>query len=170
VLHHYAPHLGVDYAAPAGTPVMATGDGVVITASRTRANGNYIKIRHNSNYITYYLHLSRFAKGIRKGVRVKQGQVIGYVGSTGYATGPHLDYRVKKNGRFVNPRTLKLPPARPVRSEKRNEFAQLKEKLIQDLRTIPIEDFRTTHYASSPSSQDERANGHEVNEPASATQ
>jgi len=170
VLHHYAPHLGVDYAAPAGTPVMATGDGVVITASRTRANGNYIKIRHNSNYITYYLHLSRFAKGIRKGARVKQGQVIGYVGATGYATGPHLDYRVKKNGRFVNPRTLKLPPAKPVRAEKREEFAQLKEQLIQNLRTIPIDDWRTTHYASGKDSPGKSTDGHEINEPASATQ
>jgi len=148
VLHHYAPHLGIDYAAPAGTPVMATGDGVVITASRTRANGNYIKIRHNSTYITYYLHLSRFARGIRKGVHVKQGQVIGYVGATGYATGPHLDYRVKKNGRFVNPRTLKLPPAKPVNPEKIDAFLAMRDNMIEELNNIPIVDWRTEHYAS----------------------
>jgi murein DD-endopeptidase MepM/ murein hydrolase activator NlpD len=114
VLHHYAPHLGVDYAAPYGTPVRATGDGTVVTAARNRTNGRYVKIRHNRTYTTYYLHLSRFAKGIRKGRKVKQGQVIGYVGSTGLATGPHLDYRIKRNNRFVNPRTIRLPSKAPV--------------------------------------------------------
>jgi len=169
VLHHYAPHLGIDYAAPAGTPVMATGDGVVITASRTRANGNYIKIKHNSAYITYYLHLSRFARGIRKGVHVKQGQVIGYVGATGYATGPHLDYRVKKNGRFVNPRNLKLPPAQPVHPEKREAFLALKDKRIEELNEIPIADWRTVHYASRPSEESETGDETEP-APASSTQ
>ncbi len=114
VTHTYRPHLGVDYAAPYGTPVHATGDGTVMTATRNRANGKYIKIRHNRSYITYYLHLSRFAKGIARGKRVRQGQVIGYVGSTGLATGPHLDYRIKVNGRFVNPRTIRLPSKSPV--------------------------------------------------------
>ena len=148
VLHRWAPHLGIDYAAPTGTPVMSTGDGTVITASRTKANGKYVKIRHSSNYITYYLHFSRFGKGIRGGAKVKQGQVIGYVGATGYATGPHLDYRVKKNGRFVNPRRLKLPPAKPVSDSNMTAFAALADIHIEHLSSIPIHDWRTQHYAS----------------------
>ena len=149
VLHHYSPHLGIDYAAPAGTPVQATGDGTVMTATRNKANGKYVKIRHNNNYISYYLHLSRFGKGIKSGVKVKQGQVIGYVGSTGYATGPHLDYRVKKNGRFVNPRSLKLPPAKPVTDENMAAFSDLRERFIVALGGIPINDWRTQHYVTS---------------------
>ncbi len=148
VLHHYSPHLGIDYAAPAGTPVMATGDGTVMTATRNRANGKYVKIRHNNNYISYYLHLSRFGKGIKSGVKVKQGQIIGYVGSTGYATGAHLDYRVKKNGRFVNPRSLKLPPAKPVSAENMAAFTDLRERFIVALGGIPINDWRTQHYVT----------------------
>lgn len=149
VLHHYSPHLGIDYAAPVGTPVMSTGAGTVMTASRRRGNGNYIKIRHNQNYISYYLHLLRFAKGIANGVKVKQGQVIGYVGSSGYSTGPHLDYRVKKNGRFVNPRRLKLPPAKPVSEENMSRFLALKNERIGELLTVPIRDWRTEHFAES---------------------
>ena len=122
-----------------------------MTASRTRANGNYIKVRHNSNYISYYLHLSRFAKGIRKGTKVKQGQVIGYVGATGYATGPHLDYRVKKNGSFVNPRKLKLPPAKPVDKVKMEEYLVFAGEQISRLNQIPIRDPRGDYYAENPS-------------------
>jgi murein DD-endopeptidase MepM/ murein hydrolase activator NlpD len=149
VLHRYTPHYGIDYAAPVGTPVMATGNGTVLVAGYRRGNGNYVKIRHNSNYITYYLHLSRFAKGIRKGAKVNQGQVIGYVGATGYATGPHLDYRVKKNGRFVNPRRLKLPPAQPVSKENMASFLVLKETMIAELHQISIKDSRTQYFTDS---------------------
>ncbi len=149
ILHRYTPHTGIDYAAPHGTPVMATGDGSVMTASRTRANGNYIKIKHNSNYITYYLHLSRFAKGIKNGAKVRQGQVIGYVGATGYATGPHLDYRVKKNGRFVNPRSLKLPPANPVSQENMAEFKIVGERYLASLAMIPTTDAQAEHHADN---------------------
>ncbi len=152
VLHHYSPHLGIDYVAPAGTPVQATGDGTVMVATRNKANGRYVKIRHNNNYISYYLHLSRFGKGIKSGVKVKQGQVIGYVGSSGYATGPHLDYRVKKNGRFVNPRSLKLPPAKPVSEENMAAFVELRDRLVDSLGRIPIEDSRTRHYVESDES------------------
>jgi murein DD-endopeptidase MepM/ murein hydrolase activator NlpD len=152
VLHHYAPHYGIDYSAPAGTPVMSTGDGTVMTASYRRGNGNYVKIRHNSNYITYYLHLSRFAKGIKAGVKVKQGQVVGYVGSTGFATGPHLDYRVKKNNRFVNPRKIKLPPAKPVSEENIARFQSLRDDLTVKMQRIPIKDWRTEYFATSTSS------------------
>lgn len=147
VLHHYAPHYGIDYAAPAGTPIMSTGDGAVLVAGYRRGNGNYVKIRHNSSYITYYLHLSRFAKGIKAGAKVKQGQVIGYVGSTGYATGPHLDYRVKKHGRFVNPRKIKLPPARPVSDGNMARFHILRDGLIAEMQRIQIKDRRTEYFA-----------------------
>ncbi len=126
VLKRWMPHLGVDYAAPLGTPVRAAGDGTVVVAGSKQGNGRFVHIRHtNAEYETYYLHLSRFAKGVRKGTRVTQGQIIGYVGATGYATGPHLDYRVKRNGKFVNPRKLKLPAASPVSGEMKEQFAAL---------------------------------------------
>ncbi len=136
VLHHYAPHYGIDYAAPAGTPVMATGNGTVIAAERKGGNGNYVKIKHPNGYITYYLHLSRFGKGIHAGVHVNQGQIIGHVGSTGYATGPHLDYRVMKGVRFVNPRTISLPPAAPVSVERMASFIDLRDRNLSRLSSI----------------------------------
>ncbi len=111
------PHTAVDYAAPAGTPVHALGDGTVISAGWAGGGGNTVKIRHNSVYTTGYLHLSRFGKGIKAGVRVHQGDVIGYVGSTGVSTGPHLDFRVWKNGTPVNPLKLESPSAEPIRKE-----------------------------------------------------
>jgi murein DD-endopeptidase MepM/ murein hydrolase activator NlpD len=114
ILKHYRPHYGVDYAAPIGTPVKSTGDGTVVGAAYQSANGRYVKIRHNRHYTTYYLHLSRYAKGIRNGAKVRQGQVIGYVGTTGLSSGPHLDYRIQVDGRFVNPRTVNLPSKNPV--------------------------------------------------------
>lgn len=154
VLHRYAPHLGIDYAAPTGTPVMSTGDGTVITASRTRANGNYVKIRHANDYISYYLHLSRFGKGIKSGAKVRQGQVIGYVGATGYATGPHLDYRVKKAGRFVNPRSLDLPPADPVSPERMAEFKAACETMLAAIGRIPVRDPRGEYYAGADASDE----------------
>jgi murein DD-endopeptidase MepM/ murein hydrolase activator NlpD len=162
ILHHYAPHYGIDYAAPAGTPVMSTGDGTVMAACFHHANGNYVKIRHNSTYITYYLHFSRFARGIKAGARVKQGQVIGYVGSTGYATGPHVDYRIMKNGRFVNPRTIKLPPANPVSQNDMARFMGVRDSLSAELRRVPIEDGRTEYFADGAASAPANdAQGHE---------
>jgi len=110
----YQPHYGVDFGANYGTPVYSTGDGTVVAATRRSGNGNYVKIKHNATYTTYYLHLQRFAKGMRSGKKVKQGQVIGYVGSTGYANGPHVCYRIKRNGSWVNPRRVKLPSKEPV--------------------------------------------------------
>jgi len=119
----YMPHLGVDYAAPVGTPVRAGGSGRVVDKAYNRSNGRYIKIQHtNQSYQTYYLHLSRYARGIENGTRVTQGQIIGYVGASGTATGPHLDYRVKKDGTFVNPRTLKLPASAPIPDSDRDAF------------------------------------------------
>jgi murein DD-endopeptidase MepM/ murein hydrolase activator NlpD len=107
VLHYFRPHHGVDYGAPVGTPVMTTADGVVMQAGHDRGEGNYIKIRHTSRIETMYLHLSRFAKGIKRGTRVTQGDVIGYVGATGLVTGPHLDYRVSDGGQWLDPLKLK---------------------------------------------------------------
>ncbi len=133
VLGIHRPHLGVDYAAPVGTPVRSTGDGVVITAGYSRGNGNYVKIRHNSVYSTEYLHLSRFGKGVKRGTSVKQGQVIGYVGSTGLATGPHLDYRIYVNGKAVNPLKIELPPSQPLKEELRAEFEQKKSMILKEL-------------------------------------
>ena len=113
------PHTGVDYAAPMGTPVHAVGDGTVLSAGWGGGGGNTVKIRHNAVYTTAYLHLSKFGPGIRAGVRVSQGQIIGYVGSTGTSTGPHLDYRVWKNGTPINPLTMEAPPAVPIREDNR---------------------------------------------------
>jgi murein DD-endopeptidase MepM/ murein hydrolase activator NlpD len=126
----YQPHYGVDFGAPYGTPVYATGDGVVLAATRRTGNGNYVKIKHNNTYTTYYLHLSRFAKGVRSGKRVKQGQVIGYVGATGWANGPHVCYRIKKNGSWVNPRRIKLPSKEPVSSSDLARFRQLRDAYL----------------------------------------
>lgn len=116
------PHTGVDYAAPKGTPVMSIGDGKVVKAGWGGGGGNEVRIKHNSTYSSAYLHLSRYGKGIRSGSRVHQGQVIGYVGSTGMSTGPHLDFRIWKNGRPVNPVGIISPPAAPVRSQYRAAF------------------------------------------------
>lgn len=116
------PHTGVDYAAPKGTPVMTIGDGVVISAKYEGAGGNTVRIRHNSVYTTAYLHLSKYAKGLKAGQRVRQGEVIGYVGSTGRSTGPHLDFRVWKNGTPINPLKMDSPPAEPIKEANRADF------------------------------------------------
>ncbi|MGN1211783.1 MAG: peptidoglycan DD-metalloendopeptidase family protein [Candidatus Cryptobacteroides sp.] len=116
------PHTGVDYAAPVGTPVVSIGDGTVTSAKNEGAGGNTVRIRHNSVYSTAYLHLSKYGKGIKSGARVRQGQVIGYVGSTGRSTGPHLDFRVWKNGSPINPLTMQSPPAEPLKEEFRHQF------------------------------------------------
>jgi murein DD-endopeptidase MepM/ murein hydrolase activator NlpD len=117
-------HPAIDYAAPRGTPIKSVGDGTIIRKGYTRGNGNYIKIRHNSTYETIYLHMSKFARGIRNGGRVAQGQVIGYVGSTGLATGPHLCFRMYKNGSPVNPHRVKAPSAAPVNKANLETFKQ----------------------------------------------
>ncbi len=135
VKHEWCPHLAIDYAAPVGTPVRTVGDGVVLEAGRQHASGKYVKIRHNSMYETYYLHLSHFAKGIRSGKKVRQGQVIGYVGSTGMSTGPHLDFRMKKNGSYVNPRKVIAPPSPPVPRERIEAYRATIEPLLARLET-----------------------------------
>lgn len=137
VLRIRRPHHGVDYAAPKGTPVRSIGDGNVIARGYQRAGGgNYLKIKHNSVYTTTYMHLSGFAKGIAVGKRVKQGDVIGFVGATGLATGPHLDFRVYKNGTPVDPLKVKAPPVEPVRKENVPQYTVLKDSLMNELQKI----------------------------------
>lgn len=123
VLKIVRPHTGVDYAAPKGTPVMTIGDGVVIFKGWSGGGGNTIKIRHNSIYTTSYMHLSGYAKGLAKGSRVKQGEVIGYVGSTGLSTGPHLDFRVYKNGTPIDPLKMESPSVEPISKENMENFS-----------------------------------------------
>ncbi len=122
VLKRNMPHYGVDYGAPVGTPVHATADGVVTLAGRNGGGGNTVRLRHPNGYETNYLHLSRYGQGVRKGVRVTQGQVIGYVGSTGLSTGPHLDYRVRHNGGWINPLTISSPPVKPLEADRLQRF------------------------------------------------
>ncbi len=122
-------HRGTDFAAPMGTPIMASGDGVVKKAGWCGGGGNCVVIKHNSTYKTVYAHMSKFAKGIRSGVRVKQAQVIGYVGSTGKSTGPHLHYEVIVNGKKINSQTLKLPSGKVLKNEERKLFETKKIKL-----------------------------------------
>ena len=119
------PHRGIDYAAPTGTPVVAAGDGKVVKATRNAPSGNYVVLQHGERYQTKYLHLSRFAKSLKAGQRVKQGQVIGYVGSTGWATGPHLHYEFLVGGAHQNPRTVALPKADPIAPEAKADFTRL---------------------------------------------
>jgi murein DD-endopeptidase MepM/ murein hydrolase activator NlpD len=124
VQKRYKAHLGTDYAAPYGTPIRATGDGVVVEASYTSGNGRYVKIRHNGTYTTQYLHMSRIANGMRPGVAVRQGQVIGFVGSTGLATGNHVCYRFWKNGRQVDPLREEFPSVEPLPESDMPAFTQ----------------------------------------------
>lgn len=135
ILKRVKSHLGTDYSAPYGTPIMSTGDGIVSEASYTSGNGNYVKIKHNSTYTTQYLHMSKFAKGIRPGIAVKQGQIIGYVGSTGLATGPHVCYRFWKNNRQVDPLHEKMPSTEPIAQNLKDEFNAVKDSLVEKLLT-----------------------------------
>ena len=138
VQKRWKAHLGTDYAAPHGTPIMATADGTVIKASYSGGNGNYVKIYHDEVYSTQYLHMSGFAPGITKGVRVKQGQVIGYVGSTGLATGPHVCYRFWKNGKQVNHRAEKFPPSVPMPDSLLPAYMEFIEPIKARLDSMPI--------------------------------
>ena len=139
VLKIYRPHHGIDYAAPEGTPVHALGDGRIIAKGyQKRGGGNYLKIKHNSVYTTSYMHLRGFAKGMAVGVHVKQGQLIGYVGHTGLATGPHLDFRVYKQGHPVDPLKVKAPPVKPVKPENMERFKEFIKPLKAELDSIPL--------------------------------
>ena len=122
-------HKGTDFAAPIGTPIMASGDGLIQKAGWCGGGGNCVKIKHNSTYSTIYAHMSKFARGIKQGVRVKQGQTIGFVGSTGKSTGPHLHYEVLKNNKHINSQKLKLPSGKILKNENRKEFEISKIKI-----------------------------------------
>jgi murein DD-endopeptidase MepM/ murein hydrolase activator NlpD len=136
ILRIVRPHLGVDYAAPTGTPVSAAGDGTVMYAGYKGQNGKMVRIRHNSGLETFYGHLSRIPKRIRKWVKISQGDIIGYVGTTGLSTGPHLDYRIKRNGMFVNPLTVKLPRGKSIPKHLIAEFRQLVEYMDVKLASL----------------------------------
>jgi murein DD-endopeptidase MepM/ murein hydrolase activator NlpD len=131
VLKTYRKHTGIDYAAPSGTPIRTVGDGKVVAVAYSRSNGRYVKIRHNSVYTTMYLHMSRFGKGIKKGSMVKQGQIIGFVGSTGLATGPHLHFNFYLNGGPVDPLKIEIPPSHPVKKNLKNKY-NIRKKLVLD--------------------------------------
>lgn len=137
VLKRYRAHHGVDYAAPVGTPVYAIGSGTVVAKGyQANGGGNFLKIKHNGTYVTSYMHLSRFEKGIKVGKSVAQKEVVGYVGSTGLSTGPHLDFRVYENGTPINPLTIKSQPKDPVSSENMSRFQILRDTTVSQLRAI----------------------------------
>lgn len=149
VQKRWKAHLGTDYAADPGTPILAVGDGVVEEARFSRYNGNYVKIRHNGTYTTGYLHMSRIAKGVRPGSRVQQGEVIGYVGSTGLATGPHLCYRFWKNGEQVDPLLEEVPSAEPIDLAHRPAFEQFRNLFMPRLQQQPA----LPHFVAAPGMQ-----------------
>ena len=122
ILGYNKLHQGTDFAAPTGAPIMASGAGVILRAQKYKGYGNFVSIRHNTTYVTAYGHMSKYGRGIKKGVRVTQGQIIGYVGSTGMSTGPHLHYEVIKNGKRINSQRLKLPTGKILSNEARNRF------------------------------------------------
>jgi len=138
VQKRWKAHLGTDFAAPRGTPIRAVGDGLVEEAQYKSNNGNYVKIRHNGTYTTQYLHMSGIASGVRAGTRVRQGQTIGYVGSTGLATGPHLCYRFWRNGVQVDALKVDLPASQPVKKEYLESFENVKTELTKKLEVIPF--------------------------------
>ena len=145
----YRAHLGTDFAAPTGTPIRTVGDGIVVEAQFSSNNGNYVKIRHNGTYTTQYLHMSKIAAGIRAGNHVKQGETIGYVGSTGLATGPHLCYRFWKNGVQVDALRVDLPPSQPVKEDMMEKFNGQKTLLLQKLDQIAFPEKEETVMARS---------------------
>ncbi|NJN24519.1 MAG: peptidoglycan DD-metalloendopeptidase family protein [Cyclobacteriaceae bacterium] len=138
VLKITRPHTGVDYAAPTGTPVMSVGDGTVVFAAYSGGGGNTVKVKHNGTYTTGYLHLSKYGNGIKNGVRVSQGQIIGYVGKSGLATGPHLDFRFWKNGQAVDPLKIDPPSANPISKAHEAPYALIKNEMISRLDEIKL--------------------------------
>lgn len=145
ILKRYRAHHGVDYAAPTGTPVRTIGNGTVIAKGFQGGGGNFIKVKHNSVYTTTYMHLSRFAKGMQVGSNVQQGEVIAYVGSTGMSTGPHLDFRVHKNGQPINPLQMEAPPSKPVKPELRDSFNIVRNRVLAELDSLKGSWQQTAH-------------------------
>ena len=149
VLKRRKAHLGTDYAAPRGTPILAVADGIVTKRSYTKGNGYYVKIRHDNVYETQYLHMSKFSKGARIGSKVSQGQTIGYVGSTGLATGPHVCFRFWKNGRQINHLRENFPPLDPMKEKDLPEFFKIRDGLLLELSDVPFKspEFALAGYA-----------------------
>ncbi|WP_373090167.1 M23 family metallopeptidase, partial [Sneathiella sp.] len=139
VLGYTKMHRGVDFGARRGTPIMAAGNGVIERASRYGSFGNYVLIRHNNEYETAYAHMKKFAKGIHKGSHVKQGQIIGYVGTTGRSTGPHLHYEVHKNNRQINPLSVKLPAGRKLTGKMLTAFSAYADEIRQEVTGADLE-------------------------------
>ncbi len=147
VLKTYKAHLGTDYVADIGTPIRTVGDGVITEATYKKNNGNYVKVRHNGAHSTQYLHMSKIASGIRPGVKVNQGQTIGYVGSSGLASGPHLCFRFWKNGRQVNPMSIELPPSEPIKESYQLDYYALRDEMVVKLENIIFDNVETTALA-----------------------
>lgn len=146
VLKGYRPHYGIDYAAPTGTPVRAIGKGTVILAGRAGGAGNAIKIQHSKEIATVYCHLSRFATGVRRGATVSQGQVIGYVGMTGLATGPHLDFRYLKNGKYINFLSIKSPQAEALAANELSAFKNASGAIVDQLAQVRLRNVSDVSY------------------------
>ena len=144
----YKAHLGTDYVATRGTPIHSVGDGVIIEAKYSQFNGRYVKVRHNGTYSTQYLHMSKIASGIRSGVSVKQGQVIGYVGHTGLSTGDHVCFRFWKNQKQVNHLREKIPSSKPLDKKYINDFNLLKDKIITELNSLKFDENKNSPTAS----------------------
>lgn len=151
VLKRYRPHYGVDYGAPTGTPARVTATGTVISAGWNGGAGRMVKVRHPNDYETAYLHLSGYASGVRAGARVRQGDVIGYVGSSGLATGPHLDYRVKHHGRWIDPQTLDNLPADPIPLEQHDQFQVWRQLVDQALSSGEVDTRLATAFTPTSS-------------------
>jgi murein DD-endopeptidase MepM/ murein hydrolase activator NlpD len=149
VLRRFKAHLGTDYAAPVGTPIRTVGEGIVLEAKYGKYNGNFVKIKHNSNYSTQYLHMSKIKAGIRPGVKVKQGQTIGFVGQTGLANGPHVCYRFWKNGRQVDPQYVDLPPSEPINPSLLSTYLHHKNVLVHRLGRVEFAKTSTESMATT---------------------
>jgi murein DD-endopeptidase MepM/ murein hydrolase activator NlpD len=132
-------HTGVDWAAPRGTPIVSAGNGTVIKAARESGYGNRVEIQHANGYITTYNHMSGFARGMREGLRVRQGQVIGFLGSTGLSTGPHLHYEVIVNGNFVDPMRIRLARTRELNGRQLTEFRRERERIDELMQRAPAQ-------------------------------
>ena len=135
ILGYRRSHPAIDYAAPTGTPVKAIGDGTIVRKGYTKSNGNYLKVRHSNGYMSAYLHLNGFSRGLARGQRVSQGKVIAFVGSTGLSTGPHLHFGMTRHGRPINPLKLKNPAAKSVSKANRDAFAAVAKPLLARLAT-----------------------------------
>jgi murein DD-endopeptidase MepM/ murein hydrolase activator NlpD len=159
ILKRRRPHYGTDYAAPYGTPILAVGNGIITKAGYTKGNGNYVKIKHDDTYSTQYLHMQKFASTTRVGAHVKQGQVIGYVGSTGLATGPHVCFRFWKNGRQVNHLRMSFPPPAPLPKENLDEFFKVRDHYLELLEQAEVKSIEKEVITDNNNSEKQETQG-----------